>query len=61
MSVTYDDSLDLLPGPDASLPSPLWQTEIERRAAEVIAGSAELEDAEMVHRQIAERLRSLRG
>ncbi|WP_437563287.1 addiction module protein [Sorangium sp. So ce542] len=33
-----------------------WTAEIERRADEVLAGSAELEDADAVHEQLAARL-----
>jgi putative addiction module component (TIGR02574 family) len=35
----------------------LWQAEIERRAEEVFAGRAELEDADAVHARITARLR----
>lgn len=36
-----------------------WQAEIERRAEEVLAGRAELEDANVVHEQLTARLRAM--
>jgi putative addiction module component (TIGR02574 family) len=36
-----------------------WQAEVERRADEVLAGHAELEDADVVHERLAARLRAM--
>lgn len=36
-----------------------WQTEVERRADEVLAGHAELEDANVVHERLTARLRAM--
>ena len=35
----------------------LWRAEIERRTEEVLAGTADLEDADVVHEQLTARLR----
>ncbi|WP_437909708.1 addiction module protein [Sorangium sp. So ce327] len=37
-----------------------WTAEIERRADEVLSGLAELEDADLVHEQLAARLAATR-
>jgi hypothetical protein len=36
-----------------------WQAEVERRADEVLAGRADLEDADVVHEQLTARLRAV--
>ncbi|MEO5726658.1 MAG: addiction module protein [Byssovorax sp.] len=36
-----------------------WQAEVERRADEVLAGHADLEDADVVHAQLTARLRAM--
>ena len=36
-----------------------WQAEVERRADEVLAGHAELEDADVVHERLTARLRAM--
>lgn len=60
MTLLCDDPSGLPTDQDDADASALWRTEIERRAVEVIEGRAELEDAELVHQQITERLRSRR-
>jgi len=35
----------------------LWRAEIERRTEEVLAGTADLEDADVVHERLTARLR----
>lgn len=37
----------------------LWRAEIERRAEDVVAGRAELEDADAVHERLRARLRAM--
>jgi putative addiction module component (TIGR02574 family) len=37
----------------------LWRAEIERRAEDVLAGRAELVDADIVHEQLTARLRAM--
>jgi putative addiction module component (TIGR02574 family) len=49
---SLDDSVDA----DAE---DLWRAEIERRAEDVLAGRAELEDADVVHEQLIARLRAM--
>jgi len=39
----------------------LWRAELERRADDVLAGRAELEDADVVHEQLNARLRTMSG
>jgi putative addiction module component (TIGR02574 family) len=36
-----------------------WRAEVERRADEVLAGHAELEDADVVHERLIARLRAM--
>jgi putative addiction module component (TIGR02574 family) len=36
-----------------------WQAEVERRANEVLAGHAELQDADVVHETLTARLRAM--
>jgi putative addiction module component (TIGR02574 family) len=36
-----------------------WQAEVERRADEVLAGRAELEDADVVHERLTAQLRAM--
>ena len=36
-----------------------WQAEVERRADEVLAGHAELEDVDVVHERLTARLRAM--
>ncbi len=35
----------------------LWRAEIERRTEDVVGGTADLEDADVVHEQLTARLR----
>ena len=48
-----------LDGPEDADARELWRTEIQRRAEEVLSGRAQLEDAEVVHEQLAARLRAM--
>lgn len=54
------DLLVSLDGPPDSDANDAWSTEIERRIAEVDAGSVQLVDAEEVSRRVAERVRGNR-
>jgi hypothetical protein len=48
-----------LDGPADADAGEAWRAEIQRRAEEVLSGRAELEDASMVHEQLAARLRAM--
>jgi hypothetical protein len=47
-----------LDGPAEADAGERWKAEIEHRAEEVLAGHAELEDADVVHARITARLRA---